>query len=71
MGFSRLRYVFDDRGLVKYKFWRYPYDKAKRTWIHVFLDGQVAENPVARFISFMRSMPAMLFRRNHRWEEDG
>lgn len=69
MGFSRLRYVYDDRGLVKYKFWRYPYDKTKKAWLKVFLSGQISENPITRFIGFLRSMPAMLFRRNLRWED--
>jgi len=69
VGFSRMRYVYDDRGLVKYKFWRYPYDKAKRAWLRLFMDGQIASNPLVRAISFLRTLPAMVLRRNFRWDD--
>ena len=68
MTFSKMRHIFDDRGLVRYKFWRYPYDAAKMTWLKVFMDAEFADSPLKRVTSFIRAMPAMLLKRNRRWD---
>lgn len=68
VGFSRLRYVYDDRGIVRYRFWRYPYDAAKRAWLSHFIDAKFASGP-RKLIGLLRAMPTILLRRNHRWDE--
>jgi acyl-CoA reductase-like NAD-dependent aldehyde dehydrogenase len=67
VGFSRLRYVFDDRGLIRFRFWRYPYDAAKRAWFEEFIDAKYATGP-RRLFAMARALPAIFLRRNRDWE---
>ena len=66
-GFSRMRYVYDDRGLIRFRFWRYPYDQAKRAWFEQFIDAKYAHG-LRRVVAMARALPPIFFRRNRSWE---
>lgn len=69
--FSKVRYVFHDRGLVRFKFWRYPYTAEKARWFRDFLRGQFARSLPIRVATMVRALPKLLLRRNPRWEDRG
>ncbi|TAH38244.1 MAG: aldehyde dehydrogenase family protein [Planctomycetota bacterium] len=62
--FCRLQYVFHDRGLLRYKFWRFPYSAGKARWLRRFLASQLDPSPWRRFTSLLAAAPRLLLRRN-------
>ena len=61
--FCHVKYVYHDRGLLRFKFFRYPYTADKARWFRIFLRAQLAPSPLARAWAFLRSAPAALLRR--------
>jgi acyl-CoA reductase-like NAD-dependent aldehyde dehydrogenase len=68
-GFSKVKYVFHDRGLVKYKFWRYPFTADKARWIRSFLSAEFGKTIGEKIGGMIKAMPRLLTKRNPRYEE--
>lgn len=67
--FSKVKYVFHDRGLVKYKFWRYPFTEDKARWFRSFLSAEFGKTIPKKIGGMIKAMPRLLTRRNPRYEE--
>lgn len=67
--FTRPRYVYHDRGIVKYKFWRYPFTARKAAWFRRFMNAEFGRSWWTRTLNKLRALPPMLWRHNERFEE--
>ena len=66
--FTKPRYVYHDRGVVKYKFWRYPFSQHKAAWFRGFMAAEFGGTWWTRTINKLRAIPPMLWRRNEPFE---
>lgn len=60
-GFSEVKYIYHDRGMMPHKAWRYPYNKAKLAFLK---DMAIANNDMSlvnRAKAYMRVLPQFLF----------
>lgn len=62
--YCKVKYVFHDRGIVRYKFWRFPYTGDKLRWFRRFLSAQLAPRPWVRLRSMLAAAPRLLLRRD-------
>jgi acyl-CoA reductase-like NAD-dependent aldehyde dehydrogenase len=59
--FCKLKYVYHDRGMLKFKFWRYPVDAEKQEWIDTFVESQFDPSPVRKIVATLKTLPKLLF----------
>ena len=62
--FSKMKYVYHDHGVVRFKFWRYPHDGDKAQWLRLFLRSEFAPTWLGRAAAKTMALPRLLFGKN-------
>jgi hypothetical protein len=56
-----VKYVYHDRGLVRFRFWRFPMSTEKVAWFRGYLRGEFADRAASRLWHRLRNLPRLLF----------
>ncbi len=59
--FCKEKYIYNDRKLLKFKFWQFPYKKKKVFWIKNFLETQIGETFIHKLLAYIKIIPTFLF----------
>lgn len=58
--FTKVKYVYHDRGLVRFRFWRFPMSAEKVAWFRGYLRGEFANSTASRLWHRLRNLPRLL-----------
>jgi len=61
-GLSKMKYVYHDRGQLKYKFWQYPYTRSKASWIKLIIESQFNLSRAKKVMYTAVSMPRLFLK---------
>lgn len=62
--FSKMKYIYHDRGAIAYKFWQYPFSQEKTHWILKFQESLYSSFFIKRIYYTLYTLPKLLFDKN-------